>query len=89
MHRSSCRVITSCFSSTPISFLHPEALVLPLSVTLRKILIKKKSIPALSTLKESEDPEKISKPILFSQKRLNDFIRDLAFYKRNQDKFET
>ena len=34
MHRSSCRVITGCLSSTPIPLLHIEALLSPLSVTL-------------------------------------------------------
>ena len=34
MHRSSCRVITSCLSSTPIPLLHIEALLPPLQVTL-------------------------------------------------------
>ena len=34
MHRSSCRVITGCLSSTPIPLLHIEALLLPLRVTL-------------------------------------------------------
>ena len=34
MHRSSCRVITGCLSSTPISLLHIEALLPPLRVTL-------------------------------------------------------
>ena len=34
MHRSSCRVITGCLSSTPIPLLHTEALLLPLRVTL-------------------------------------------------------
>ena len=34
MHRSSCRVITSCLSSTPIPLLHIEALLPPLRVTL-------------------------------------------------------
>ena len=34
MHRSFCRVITGCLSSTPIPLLHIEALLLPLRVTL-------------------------------------------------------
>ena len=34
MHRSSCRVITGCLSSTPIPLLHIEALLPPLRVTL-------------------------------------------------------
>ena len=34
MHRSSCRVITDCLSSTPIPLLHIEALLPPLRVTL-------------------------------------------------------
>ena len=34
MHRSSCRVITGCLSSTPIPLLHIEALLHPLRVTL-------------------------------------------------------
>ena len=34
MHRSSCRVITGCLSSTPIPLLHMEALLPPLRVTL-------------------------------------------------------
>ena len=34
MHRSSCRVITGCLSSTPILLLHIEALLSPLRVTL-------------------------------------------------------
>ena len=34
MHRSSCRVITGCLSSTPIPLLHIEALLSPLRVTL-------------------------------------------------------
>ena len=34
MHRSSCRVITGCLSSTPILLLHIEALLPPLRVTL-------------------------------------------------------
>ena len=34
MHRSSCRVITGCLSSTPIPLLHVEALLPPLRVTL-------------------------------------------------------
>ena len=34
MHRSSCRVITGCLSSTPIPLLHIEALFPPLRVTL-------------------------------------------------------
>ena len=34
MHRSSCRVITGCLLSTPISLLHVEALLPPLRVTL-------------------------------------------------------
>ena len=34
MHRSSCRVITGCLSSTPIFLLHIEALLPPLRVTL-------------------------------------------------------
>ena len=34
MHRSSCRVITGCLSSTPIPLLHIEALLPPLPVTL-------------------------------------------------------
>ena len=34
MHRSSCRVITGCLSSTPILLLYIEALLLPLRVTL-------------------------------------------------------
>ena len=33
MHRSSCRVITGCLSSTPIPLLHIEALLFPLRVT--------------------------------------------------------
>ena len=33
MHRSSCRVITGCLSSTPIPLLHVEALLPPLRVT--------------------------------------------------------
>ena len=34
MHRSSCRVITGCLSSTPTPLLHIEALLPPLRVTL-------------------------------------------------------
>ena len=34
MHRSSCRIITGCLSSTPIPLLHIEALLPPLRVTL-------------------------------------------------------
>ena len=34
MHRSSCRVITGCLSSTPIPLLHIKALLPPLRVTL-------------------------------------------------------
>ena len=34
MHRSSCRIITGCLSSTPIPLLHTEALLPPLRVTL-------------------------------------------------------
>ena len=34
MHRSSCRVIVGCLSSTPIPLLHIEALLPPLRVTL-------------------------------------------------------
>ena len=34
MHRSSCRVITGCLSSTPIPLLHIEALLPPLRITL-------------------------------------------------------
>ena len=34
MHRSSCRVITGCLSSTPIPLFHIEALLPPLRVTL-------------------------------------------------------
>ena len=34
MHRSSCRVITGCLSSTSILLLHPKALLPPLRVTL-------------------------------------------------------
>ena len=34
MHRSSCKVITGCLSSTPIPLLHKEALLSPLRVTL-------------------------------------------------------
>ena len=34
MHRSSCRVITGCLSSTPIPLLHIDALLPPLRVTL-------------------------------------------------------
>ena len=34
MHKSSCRVITGCLSSTPILLLHIEALLPPLRVTL-------------------------------------------------------
>ena len=34
MHRSSCRIITGCLSSTPIPLLHVEALLPPLRVTL-------------------------------------------------------
>ena len=34
MHRSSCRLITGCLSSTPIPLLHIEALLPPLRVTL-------------------------------------------------------
>ena len=34
MHRSSCRVITGCLSSTPIPLLHIETLLPPLRVTL-------------------------------------------------------
>ena len=34
MHRSSCRVITGCLSSTPIPLLHTEALLPPLQITL-------------------------------------------------------
>ena len=34
MHKSSCKVITSCLSSTPIPLLHIEALLPPLRVTL-------------------------------------------------------
>ena len=34
MHRSTCRVITGCLSSTPIPLLHVEALLPPLRVTL-------------------------------------------------------
>ena len=34
MHRSSCRVITGCLSSTPIPLLHIESLLPPLRVTL-------------------------------------------------------
>ena len=34
MHRSSCRVITGCLSSTPIPLLHLEALLPPLRVTI-------------------------------------------------------
>ena len=34
MHRSSCRVITGCLSSTPIPLLHIEAFLPPLRITL-------------------------------------------------------
>ena len=39
MHRSSCRVITGCLSSTPIPLLHIELLLPPLRVTLTHQLL--------------------------------------------------